>query len=99
MAWSLLQRAHPAPIISKKTVARLALKLTAVMMQWSLLIPVSDQATVDALANNFLPGLYRNALEKGIADSVLGPARKMLKQNVIRLFPQLSRSLNQLEYG
>jgi Family of unknown function (DUF6523) len=57
------------------------------------------QATVDAIVNGFLPDVYKSALEKGIADSVLGPQKKQLKQTVIRMYPNLSKMQNDLEYG
>lgn len=58
-----------------------------------------SKATVDAIANGFLSDVYKSALEKGIADSVLGPQKQQLRQTVIRMYPNLSKLQNELEYG
>ncbi|KAG5189116.1 hypothetical protein JKP88DRAFT_23454 [Tribonema minus] len=58
-----------------------------------------SKATVDALSNGFLSDLYRNALEKGVAESVLGPQKSQLKGSITRMYPQLAKEASNLEFG
>jgi ABC-type sulfate transport system substrate-binding protein len=54
---------------------------------------------VDAVASGFLSSMYTNALEKGVAQSVLGPQKKQLVGSVVRMYPQLAKNTAELQFG
>eukprot|EP00612_Vaucheria_litorea_P002154 CAMPEP_0171455708 /NCGR_PEP_ID=MMETSP0945-20130129/2496_1 /TAXON_ID=109269 /ORGANISM="Vaucheria litorea, Strain CCMP2940" /LENGTH=160 /DNA_ID=CAMNT_0011981005 /DNA_START=210 /DNA_END=692 /DNA_ORIENTATION=+ len=58
-----------------------------------------SKATVDAIINGFLSDFYRSTLEKGIAESVLGLQKKQFSKSIAKAYPQLAKSMKDVEYG
>ncbi|KAI0567348.1 hypothetical protein FGB62_3g432 [Gracilaria domingensis] len=58
-----------------------------------------SKSLVDALKGGFAKGMYENALDKGIAQTVYGKDSNRFQQNALRMYPQLKKSQNNLEFG
>ncbi|CAN8069007.1 unnamed protein product [Agarophyton chilense] len=58
-----------------------------------------SKSLVDALKGGFAKGMYENALDKGIAQTVYGKDKDRFLQNALRMYPQLKKSQNSLEFG
>lgn len=54
---------------------------------------------VNALKGGFAKGMYANALDKGIAQTVYGKGGEKFVQNAVRMYPQLKKYTKQLEFG
>lgn len=46
-----------------------------------------------------MKGMYENALDKGIAQTVYGKDSDRFLQNAIRMYPQLKKYSKELEFG
>lgn len=58
-----------------------------------------SKTLVNALKGGFGRGMYENALDKGIAQTVYGKDKERFLQNALRMYPQLKKSQNTLEFG
>lgn len=58
-----------------------------------------SKTLVNALKGGFGRGMYENALDKGIAQTIYGKDSDRFMQNALRMYPQLKKSQNMLEFG
>lgn len=58
-----------------------------------------SKGIVNALKGNFARGMYENALDKGIAQTVYGKDNNRYVSNAVRMYPQLKKYSKQLEFG
>lgn len=55
---------------------------------------------VNALKNGgFAQGMYENALDKGIAQTLYGRDKDRFNQNAVRMYPQLKKYVRELQFG
>lgn len=54
---------------------------------------------VNALKGGIARGMYENALDRGMAQTLYGKDNNRFLQTAIRLYPQLKRYTSQLEFG
>lgn len=53
----------------------------------------------NALKGGIARGMYQNALDRGMAQTLYGKDSNRFLQNAIRLYPQLKKFTKELEYG
>lgn len=58
-----------------------------------------SKSLVNALKGGFARGMYANALDKGIAQTVYGKDGGKFTQNALRMYPQLKKYSKDLEFG
>lgn len=58
-----------------------------------------SKTLVNALKGGIAKGMYQNSLDKGIAQTVYGKDSDRFRQNAFRMYPQLKKYQNNLEYG
>lgn len=58
-----------------------------------------SKSLVNALKGGFARGMYANALDKGIAQTLYGKDGSKFVQNAIRMYPQLKKYSKDLEFG
>lgn len=58
-----------------------------------------SRSLVNALKGGFARGMYANALDKGIAQTVYGKDGGRFVQNALRMYPQLKKYSKELEFG